>query len=50
MKYLKFVYQAPTEEAGLIELDNLNLKWGEKYPYPIKSWRNNWENLSVFFK
>jgi len=50
MKDLKLVYQAPTEEAGLLELDNLDQKWGDKYPYPIKSWRNNWENLSVFFK
>lgn len=50
MKDLKLVYQAPTEEAGLLELDNLDRKWGEKYPYPIKSWRTNWGNLSVFFK
>ena len=25
-------------------------KWGKKYPYPIKSWRENWNNLAVFFK
>ena len=50
MKDLKLIYQAPTEEAGLLELENLDRKWGEKYPYPIKSWRNNWDNLSVFFK
>ena len=50
MKDLKLVYTAPTEEAALLELDNLDIKWGEKYPYPIKSWRNNWNNLAVFFK
>ena len=50
MKDLKLVYTAPTEEAGLLELDRLDQKWGEKYPYPIKSWRNNWNNLAVFFK
>lgn len=50
MKDLKLVYQAPTEEAGILELDKLDQKWGEKYPYPIKSWRNNWNNLAVFFK
>jgi len=50
MKDLKPVYQAPTEEAGLLALDRLEEKWGDKYPYPIKSWRNNWNNLAVFFK
>ncbi len=23
---------------------------GKKYPYPINSWRNNWNNLAVFFR
>jgi len=50
MKDLKLVYQAPTEEAGILALDKLDQKWGEKYPYPIKSWKNNWNNLAVFFK
>lgn len=49
MKDLKPVYQAPTEEAGLLALDKLEEKWGDKYPFPIKSWRNNWNNLAVFF-
>ncbi len=25
-------------------------KWGKKYPLALKSWRNNWANISVFFK
>jgi len=50
MKDLKLIYQAPTEEAGLLNLEKLDEKWGDKYPFPIKSWRNNWDNLSVFFK
>lgn len=50
IKDLKLVYQAPTEEAGLMNLEKLDEKWGEKYPFPIKSWRNNWDNLAVFFK
>ncbi|VAX26145.1 Transposase [hydrothermal vent metagenome] len=50
MRDLKPVYKAPTEEAGLLALDKLEEKWGKKYPYPIKSWRNNWDNLAVFFK
>jgi len=50
MKDLKTIYTAPTEEAGLLQLDKLEEKWGKKYPYPINSWRNNWNNLAVFFK
>jgi len=47
---LKAVYTSPTEEAGLLQLDKLEEKWGKKYPYPINSWKNNWNNLAVFFK
>lgn len=50
MKDLKTVYTSPTEEAALDQLEKLDEKWGQKYPYPIKSWRNNWNNLAVFFK
>lgn len=32
------------------ELDNLEKKWGGKYPYAILSWRNNWDDLTVFFQ
>jgi len=30
------VYQAPTEEAERFNLENLEEKWGDKYPLPIK--------------
>ena len=50
MKDLKTVYTSPTEEAALDQFEKLDEKWGEKYPYPIKSWRKNWNNLAVFFK
>lgn len=50
MKQLKTVYKAPSEKAALDALDELELTWGDKYPIVIKSWRNNWENLSTFFK
>ena len=49
-KDLKLIYTAPTEEAGLAELVKLEKKWGDKYSYPVNSWKNNWQNLSVFFK
>ena len=46
---LKNIYNAPTKEAAKMELDNFEQKWGSKYPYAIRSWRNNWEELTVFF-
>ncbi len=50
MKDLKFIYQAISKEAAEIELDNLESKWGKKYPIVIQSWKNKWENLSAYFK
>lgn len=50
MKDLKLIYQAISKEAAEMELDNLESKWGKKYPIVIKSWRNKWEHLSVYFK
>jgi len=37
MTDLKPVYKSPTEEAGFLELDELEEKLGKKYPYPINS-------------
>ena len=50
MKDLKIIYQAISKEAAEMELDNLESKWGKKYPIVIKSWRNKWEHLSAYFK
>lgn len=50
MKDLKLVYQASTEEIALQQLDVLEDKWGKKYPNAISSWRNNWTQLSTYFK
>ena len=50
MKDLKLIYQAISKEAAEIELDNLEEKWGKKYPIVIQSWKNKWENLSSYFK
>ena len=46
---LKNIYNAPTREAAKMELDLFEQKWGAKYPYAIRSWRNNWEELTSFF-
>lgn len=47
---LKKIYQAVTEDYALQALDALENKWGEKYPSSVSSWRNNWAQLSTYFK
>lgn len=46
---LKNIYNAPTKEAALLELDMFEQKWGAKYPYAVRSWRANWDELTSFF-
>ena len=50
MADLKPVYKAVSVEATEIVLDELEERWGKQYPIVIKSWRNKWHNLSVYFK
>jgi len=47
---LKPVYKAPTEEAALLALDELERVWGAKYPAGVKSWRDHWDELSTMYK
>lgn len=46
---MKNIYNAPTKEAAKQELDSFEHKWGSKYPYAIRSWRNNWDELTSFY-
>jgi putative transposase len=50
MNDLKTIYKANTEEIALVQLDYFEDKWKKKYPSCISSWRNNWAELSTFFK
>lgn len=50
MELLKEVYQASTKEQGEQGLALLEQQWGKKYPSMVKSWNNNWERLSNYFK
>ena len=47
---MKHIYNAPTEEAARAALEDLASKWQDKYSYAIKSWRENWDELTVFFE
>lgn len=50
MADLKCVYKAATLNAAESALDELEAKWGDKYPMVIKSWRSKWATLSAYFK
>ena len=50
MSSLKEVYTAPNKEKAEMALNQLDLTWGKKYPVMVKSWLNNWDNLSNYFK
>ena len=47
---LKSIYQAPTEEQGLTNMEAVTEKWQEKYPNAMKSWSVNWDAISPIFK
>lgn len=46
----KAVYNAPNEAAGYAQLEGVKEKWGKTYPYAIRNWENNWEDVSSFFQ
>ena len=46
---MKHIYHAATLEAAEQALRNFENKWGLKYAYAVRSWKNNWENLTQFF-
>ena len=50
MNDLKAVYTAPDEQSALGALEAFGDKWDKKYPKISKSWKDNWPNLSTYFK
>ncbi|CAZ97226.1 Transposase (pseudogene), Mutator family [Zobellia galactanivorans] len=47
---MKHIYNAPSQEAARAALEDFAGQWEYKYSYAIKSWRDNWEDLTVFFE
>ena len=47
---MKPIYKAINEEQALMAFEEFSEKWGKKYPYSIKSWENNWDELMTFMK
>ena len=50
MADLKAVYAAVDEPSAQSALDAFEEAWGTKYPRIAASWRENWANLSTYFK
>ena len=48
-KDMKSIYAAPNRQSAQLALDDFADKWSHKYKYAVRSWQNNWEELSVFF-
>jgi transposase-like protein len=46
---LKTIYRAPTLEQATANLHRLGETWGGQYAIAVKSWENNWDDLSTFF-
>lgn len=49
VKDLKAVYKAPNRETAETNLLHLGEKWNDQYPMAVRSWENNWAELSTFF-
>ena len=47
---MKHIYNAPNQKAAKVALEDFEEKWNDKYSYAVKSWRDNWEELTVFFE
>lgn len=47
---LKKIYQALTIEEAELAFDVFKEKWGKQHPIIIRSWENNWVELTAYFK
>lgn len=50
MADLKPVYRAVSKQEAEHQLQQLEEKWGTKYPVVLDSWRRNWDKLSAYFQ
>ena len=46
---LKTIYKASTRAEAEENLLKLGESWGDKYAIAVRSWENNWDELSTFF-
>lgn len=50
MADLKKIYQALTIEEAELAFTAFKEKWGKRHPIIIRSWENNWVELTAYFK
>ena len=50
MRDLKPVYRAENLDLAELRLEELEIKWGNKYEKVLESWRNNWTKLTTYFR
>lgn len=46
---LKLIYGAPNRQMAEDALQDFAAKWGHKYGYAVKSWKENWDHLTAYF-
>ena len=47
---MRKIYTAPNETEAFEAFTVFDNKWSEKYPSAVKSWKNNWDELTTFLK
>jgi len=47
---MKPIYKTGSEENALEALIKFDEKWGKKYPYAVKVWQNNWDEIKTMFE
>lgn len=47
---MKPIYKAVNENSALEALVEFDEKWGKKYPYAVKVWQNNWDEIKTMFE
>lgn len=50
VKDIKAIYRSGNETMARQAFEGFREKWGSKYPVAVKSWLDNWENLTAFLQ
>lgn len=47
---IKGIYQSSNRESAKLAFDKFAKRWKKQYSRAVKSWENNWENLTAFLE
>jgi putative transposase len=45
---LRPIYTAPNADQALIELEQFETEWGQRYPPTVQAWRRSWPHVTPF--